>query len=111
MRHTIIVTSDPPIAKQKINLDGQIDEKEWNDAFKINFTSPSIDEGGVVVFLGPSLTESLSGAFIIPDKTPVGVIKNPDQIVFLLILLILHIIQLLPISTDCLHKKWYIRVL
>jgi hypothetical protein len=73
-----------PIAKQKINLDGQIDEKEWNDAFKINFTSPRIDEGGVVVFLKYELTErSLSGAFIIPDKTPVSVIKNPDQIVFL----------------------------
>ena len=39
---------------------------------------------GLWFSLSTELTErSLSGAFIIPDKTPVGVIKNPDQIVFL----------------------------
>ena len=33
-----------PIAKHKITLDGQIKEEEWDDAFKINFTSPRIND-------------------------------------------------------------------
>jgi hypothetical protein len=73
-----------PIAKQKIYLDGQLDEEEWKDAFKINFTSPSTGEGSIVIFLKYELTEnSLNGAFMIPDRTPIDIAESPDQIGFL----------------------------
>jgi hypothetical protein len=72
-----------PIAKHRIGLDGKIDQQEWIDAFKVNFSSPRY-EGTVLVYLKYELTEkSLSGAFLIPDKTQVNDSKNPDQIAFL----------------------------
>ena len=53
-----------PIATEKITLDGQIKEKEWKDAFKINFTSP-VSGKYVLYFLKYELTEkTLSGAFL-----------------------------------------------
>jgi hypothetical protein len=73
-----------PIAKQKVTLDGQIRDEEWDDAFKINFTSPRINEGFVLVFLKYELSKkALNGAFIIPDKTPITNIVESDQIGFL----------------------------
>lgn len=72
-----------PVAKQPIILDGLLNDTEWDDAFKFNFTSLRLHEGYVILYLKYELFDkALSGAFYIPDKTPFFNKTSPDQISF-----------------------------
>lgn len=73
-----------PISKHSVVLDGLLENKEWNDAFKFNFTSPRISEGYVSINLKYDLAQrALIGGFEIPDGTPWMNVNDPDQIAFL----------------------------
>lgn len=72
-----------PVAKHPIILDGMLNDTEWNDAFRFNFTSPRLHEGYVIIYLKYELFDkALSGAFHIPDNTPFYNKTSPDQISF-----------------------------
>jgi hypothetical protein len=83
--HNVTNIHNTPIlvSNKKVNLDGEIEDKEWNDASKINFSSPGESKGYILIFLKYDIFEkALYGAFIIPDKTPFIYINNTDQIGF-----------------------------
>lgn len=72
-----------PVAKKPMLLDGLLNNTEWDDAFKFNFTSPRVHEGYVILYLKYELFDNaLSAAFYIPDKTPFVNQSSPDQISF-----------------------------
>jgi hypothetical protein len=72
-----------PISRINFTLDGNINEDEWKDAFKTNFTSPT-SHGNVIVYLKYEASEqALDGAFTIADDTPSTTINKLDQISFL----------------------------
>lgn len=71
-----------PISRITFSLDGNINEDEWKDAFKMNFTSPT-SHGNVVVYLKYEASEqALDGAFTIADDTPSTTVNKLDQISF-----------------------------
>jgi hypothetical protein len=47
------------VARQPIIIDGVINDIEWEDASKINFTSPRLNEGNVIVYLKYELLDKV----------------------------------------------------
>ena len=72
-----------PVAKHPIILDGVLNDTEWNDAFRFNFTSPRLHEGYLIIYLKYELFDkAVLGGFYIPDNTPFFDKTKPDQISF-----------------------------
>lgn len=60
-----------------------LNDTEWNDAFRFNFTSPRLHEGYLIIYLKYELFDkALLGGFYIPDNTPFFDKTKPDQISF-----------------------------
>jgi hypothetical protein len=76
-----------PVSKSPVSIDGETNEKAWNDAFVYNIThagNSTIRERSYLISMLYELADnSLTGAFIIPDSTISTSKNNPDQVSFL----------------------------
>ena len=73
-----------PVSTENVILDGSINNKEWKESSRINFSSPVTSNEYILIYLKYNVFDkSLDGAFVIPDNTPFMDIRQPDQIGFL----------------------------